>query len=564
MELTSWLFLVGGIVAVAVLFALLKATYKVVPPDKALVITGGKKPTVKIAGGGFVIPIIRRHAYFDMCLITVPASQDEIKTSTGLPILVDWTAQIRASRDPEKLFVAVSSFLERKHETIIKDVGLTLNGAVREVVSSMTAEEVHRDKEAFAEKVRKSVTDEMDGMGFELVSLNIQEVTDNHGYFDNMSAKDKETKRREAENIKAETAQAIREKKADAERIAQEAELKADLAVAEEQRKNALRKADIQKETDTAQADAAIAGELQATERKKDLAIKQGQVEVARQEQFNLAARKEMDVIMTRATAEKEKIEIEANAYSQKERINADARAAVLEKEAMAQANAAKLKAQGEAEAIKQMAIAAAQEIAQRGEAEANVARQKGLADAEAIKARMLAEAEGEEALAQARASNEAVNFKLQALEIEMRAKIEVATAAAKIMADVGSNARFVNFGGNGKGEDAGNVLFDTLSQVPQLLEKLNITNEAVTTDGKTIQQTLHDTIEALVSPLGVLNKEKTVVVKDGAGKALGTQSEPKAGDEKPAEMPAEGKAPEGPKMEAPKAEGQKAVEPKP
>ena len=90
------------------------AIYRVADVDKALIITGGKEPVIKVSGGAFVIPIFRKASYFDLCMLTVPADSDEIKTKTSVPIVVDWTAQIRPNtKDISILKKAIISFKER-------------------------------------------------------------------------------------------------------------------------------------------------------------------------------------------------------------------------------------------------------------------------------------------------------------------------------------------------------------------------------------------------------------------------------------------------------------------
>ena len=130
-----------GIIALIVIavIAFLCCIYRVADVDKALVITGGKEPVIKVSGGGFVIPIFRKASYFDLCMLTVPTDGDEIKTKTSVPIIVDWTAQIRPnSKDTDALKKAIVSFKERGQQGIIDDVKLTLMGSVRSVVASMT------------------------------------------------------------------------------------------------------------------------------------------------------------------------------------------------------------------------------------------------------------------------------------------------------------------------------------------------------------------------------------------------------------------------------------------
>ena len=509
------------VAVVAIVIVFLCSIYKVASIDKALIITGGKEPKIKVSGGSFVIPIFRKAQTFDLCMLTVKADRDEIRTVTSVPIVTDWTAQIRPdTSDMNNLRKAIMSFKERGQDGIIQDVKLTLTGAVRDIVASMTPEAVLRDKAEFAQKVKDTVQDEMSNMGMELVSLNIQDISDNNHYYDNIAALDMEEKRLAAENKKAEIDRDVRTKQAEAEKIASQNELDSELAISEKQRDNNLKMAVFKAETDKANADAAIAGELQSTIRQQEIAEQMGRVEVVRQEQANLAALKKKEVIVTEAQAEKEKSQIHAEAEANIRKIQADAQVQVAEKEATAvkiQAEAAAEKTKKEGQAIadvqKQKGIAEAEVVRQKGLADAEIARQKGLAEAEAEKAKLLARAEGERALADARASNEKVNFEIERMKIEANAKIEIATKTAQIMANLGQNAEFVNIGGGGTAGalgKTGNVLLDTLSGIPELMKVLNAENQAL--NGKGINEEIHDLVDSAVSPAkGLLvNNDKT------------------------------------------------------
>ena len=163
----SVLIKVGVIAAIIIaIIVFLCCIYRVADVDKALVITGGKEPVIKVSGGGFVIPIFRKASYFDLCMLTVSTNRDEIKTKTSVPIIVDWTAQIRPnSNDTAKLKKAIVSFKERGQQGIIDDVKKTLMGSVRSVVAKMTPEEVQGDKEKFKKETIDAVKDEFENMG---------------------------------------------------------------------------------------------------------------------------------------------------------------------------------------------------------------------------------------------------------------------------------------------------------------------------------------------------------------------------------------------------------------
>ena len=529
----------AGLIA---LIIFLCCIYRVADVDKALIITGGKEPIIKVSGGSFVIPIFRKASYFDLCMLTVPADSDEIKTKTSVPIVVDWTAQIRPNtKDMAILKKAIVSFKERGNDGIIDDVKLTLMGAVRGVVATLTPEQVQNDKETFKNEIMKSVSDELDEMGLELVSLNIQDITDNGGYYDDIAAIDREEKRRDAEKVKATANQQIRQQAAESEKAAKHSELASELEIAERAKENDLKKAAFKIETDRAMADADIAGELQKTIRMQEVKEQEGKVEIVRQEQANLAAQKEKEVIVTRALADKEREQIGAEAQANVKQIDADARVAVAERNAKAvkieaDANAEKTKKEAEAIAdktqkeglatakvIKEKGIAEAEVEKQKGLADAEVVKQKGLAEAEAERAKLMAQADGERALAEARASNEKVNFEIEKLKIDANARITIATKTAEIMAEIGKNAEFVNIGGGAQGPGAlgggtGNVLIDTLASVPTLMKSLDAQNMAL--NGRPANDEFRELVSALVGPAkGLLShsENNTTVVNDDA-----------------------------------------------
>ena len=509
----GWLIPVGiVVVAVIAIIIFLCSIYKVADADKALIITGGKEPKIKISGGSLVIPIIRKASFFSLSMLTVKTSGDIIGTKTAIPIIIDWTAQIRPVTDDLKILnKAIRSFKQRGQDGIIEDVKQTIMGAVRAVVANLTPEEVRKDQEAFKQSIRDSISDELRDMGLELVSLNIQDITDDRGYYEDIAAVDREEKRREAEKVKAIADQEIRQQAAESEKIAKQNELDTELQIAEKTKNNNLKKAAFKIETDRANADAEIAGELQRTVRLQEVAEQEGKVEVVKQEQANLAAQKKKEVIRTNAESEKLRAEIKAQEEAQVSVIDAEAKTKVTEQEAKIATINAETKAKvmeqeaiGKANAIKTESEAEANKTKVIGETEADIITKKGVAEAEAIKAKKLAEAEGEKALAEARAGNDKVNFEIEKIKIENEAKIQIATNMATVMAEIGKNAEFVNIGGSGSN---GNVLLDTLKGVPALLKTLNVENEAL--NDKSFNESISEIVGAVAEPLkglGLLN----------------------------------------------------------
>lgn len=257
-------------------------------------------------------------------------------------------------------------------------------------------------------------------------------------------------------------------------------------------------------------------------------------------EQENLAAQKQREVLLTRAESEKQKKRVEAEAEADVKAIEADASIKVAERNA----EAARKEAQGkadvertEAETKVKVAEAEATKIREEGMAQADVAKALAfaeaegkkadlLADAEGIRAKKLAEAEGEKAIADARAANGKVNFEIEKLRIQTEAQIKVSTAMAEVMANIGQNAEFVHIGGDGLQNamgagKTGNILLDTISQIPVLMKSLNVENQAL--NGRSMNEEVKELSESLLSGLnrtknGQSSSEtKTTAVEDNA-----------------------------------------------
>lgn len=553
--------IIGAIVLVIVVLLL---TIKVVSGNEVLVVTGvgatkkvvkkikvmkgGEEveeeqvtyePKIKIAGASVVIPFIQQSRKFDICVRKAAKDGDTMKTMTGVEIVIDWSISYAPNADSnETLQPCIRQFLDKNPAETEDIVMSSVAGGMRAVISTMTPQQVMVGKETLDEAVQKNIAGQMAELGYK-VQIYIQEVRDADGstYYADLAAQDREETRKQAAIITAE-----------AKRAAKQAELEADVAIAERQRDADLKKAEFKAATDRANADAEAAGKLQSTERERELAERQGSVEVTRQQQADLAAQAEQTVRVTKAETEKREKTIQALADAEvaKARAEGEAEAAkktaigdaeVAKARAQGDAEAAKLKANGEAEAmklraeaeatktkvsgsadaevVKMKAAADAEDTRLKGEAKAHITQTQGEAEAEATRARGVAEAEAAKRLSDAQAANERVNFQLEALRIEAEAQIKIASSVAEVMAKIGENATFYDFGGSR--DDKSDLLTGIMSKIPELFAKANLQNQAL--NGEALPDTISKLVESFVSPFGALAEKKTIVTPavDGA-----------------------------------------------
>lgn len=531
---------VPGVIGIVLAIVILLSMIKVASGNEVLVVTGvgatkkvDKKvtvirngheevenqttyePKIKVAGAAVVIPFIQQARRFDICVKKAKKDNDTMKTKTGVEIVIDWSISYAPNADSvATLQPCIRQFLDKNEDETEDIVMSSVAGGMRAVISTMTPQQVMVGKETLDEAVQKNIAGQMAELGYK-VQIYIQEVRDakDSTYYRDLAAEDRERTRQSAATIAAEANQNIRQKQALAEQAARQSELDSEVAVAERARDADLKKAAFKAEVDQAQADASIAGEMRTTERKRELTEKEGAVEVMRQEQSKLAAEAEQTVKVTQAETAKKESVIRAEADAEQRKIEATAAAAVKETQAAGEANAAKveaagaaeaakLKATGEAEAVRLNATAEAEKIRLTGEAEAAATRAKGEADAASIEAKGKAEAEAARALSDAQAANDRVNFEIAKLEIQRDVQVQVATSIATVMAHIGENAKFYDFGGSSGGAgDSSDLLTRVMSNIPQLFAKANLKNEAL--NGEQLPETIRTLIESAVGPLG-------------------------------------------------------------
>lgn len=486
----SAIWLVILVVALLVVGVYIKTRYKVPSAGEALVITGGKKGMRVLPGGGGFVSPLRKHQFFPLKVMTVQSENKETQTITLVPVVVQWTAQLRADTETEGALVkAVTGFADHAVADIMTALRQTLDGEVRAVVAKLTPEQVVQDKDTFSGTVKEGVVQRMTELGFQLVSLNIAEVDDKNNYYKNAAAKDREERRQEAETLTAQANQSVAVAQAQSDEIAQSAVLERDLKVAEKTREVTLRKAEIQVETDVAQANAEIAGQLQRTVRSQELAAREGEVAVVREQQNRAAAAARREVEITEAETSKQRDVITAESMARQTEIEAQAAANVAKATAEGQANADAARARGEAQAeiaraegkasaISKTTEARTDEIRRTGLAAAEVAQAQGEAEAAATLARGKAEAEAQRLMADALAANEGANLRVTLAKIERDTTVTVYTTVGQAMANIGEKATFIDMGGSSNGED--DLFSKVLGKMPELFKRLDVKNGAL------------------------------------------------------------------------------------
>lgn len=414
LDMNKLLPIIIAVVGIVIILAVILSMWKKVPQDRAAVVTGLRKRIIT-GGGGIVVPVFERVDYISLGNLQIDVSTDESMSSQGVPIAVIGTAVIKVKNEQKSIFNAIEQFTgnnARDIENSIRDTATNvLEGKLREIVSTMTVEEIYRDRETFSAKVQEVVGTELGEMGLEVKVFTIKDINDSNGYIQALGVKQIAEKKKDAEIAKAEANRETQIETSKARRAGEQARLQAETEISEAAKMKAVQEASYMQEQQAAKAKAdaaydiqrnitekdvvaaAMDVELMKQERQKDIETAQVQIEIAK-EQKNIelaekqAERKKQSLraeVVEPALADKEKQQTVADAQKYRKIAEAEAEAEAKKKFAEAEAQAQKIKAEADAAAIKATGQAEADVISQKGQAEADAIRAKGIAEAEAM-----------------------------------------------------------------------------------------------------------------------------------------------------------------------------------
>jgi len=381
------IYVIIGVLLIAILVFIIANGYVKAPPDKAYIISGLKKnPKILIGRAGIKFPFLERKDALVLKQISI-----DIKTNGYVPTLdfigvdIDAVAKVRLKTDPDGIKIAMKNFLNMSELAIAEALTDSLQGNMREIIGTVKLKELNTDRKKFGDEVQEKAQTDMNALGVEIISCNIQKIEDEKGLIvalgqDNMSQIQKD-----ASIAKAQAERDVAIAEAEAKRMANEAQVAAETEIASRRNELRIKEAELKRASDARQAEADAAYAIQQQEQRKTIEITTANANIARQEREIELKRKEVEVTEQTLEAEiKKRAEAEKFARQQK------AEAELFERQRKAEAE--KFEKEKEAEARKIQAeadlYAKTQEAAgirAVGEAEAKAIEAKGIAEAEAL-----------------------------------------------------------------------------------------------------------------------------------------------------------------------------------
>ena len=373
------------IIPIVAILALVAAGYVKAPPDTAYIISGFRKPRILIGKAGIRIPFLERMDKLSLKMFSVDVkTTDYVPNAEYINVKVDATVKIRISQDPEMMALASKFFLNEKETMIISRVQDTLEGNMREIVGQMRLEEMVTDRKAFSDRVQENAIPDLEKMGLEMISFNVQSFADQNNVIEDLGIDNISQIKKGAAVAKAQADRDIAIAQAQASKEANDAKVQADMEIAEKQNALAIRQAELKQQSDVKKAEADAAYSIQEQEQRKTIEVTSANANIAKAEREAELKAREVEVKKQTLDAE-----IRAKADAERYRQEQEAQAQLFKRQKDAEAR----RFEQEQEAAAEMKIAEAKRFAREQEAEGIAA--VGRAEAEAIRAKALAEAEG-------------------------------------------------------------------------------------------------------------------------------------------------------------------------
>ena len=477
---------VGAAALVMLSFVILVVKrYKRCPSNRVLVIfgkvTAGHPSRCLHGGGAFVWPLIQDYAFLSLDPMQIEIPLRGALSAENIRVNVPSVFTVAIGTEAAVMQTAAIRLLGLNVRDIMKQSEDIILGQLRQVIASMTIEDINRNRDKFLDSVQNSLTPELEKIGLVLINVNITDITDESGYIEAMGRKAASEAIQSAEIDVAKQQMRGSIGVADAKReqdvMVASAEKVREIGTKEAEREKLVRLAELAKETGIGKNRNELEQQTAIKDQERQMRIQVAEAEAAAVTGENLARAKGVDAEATLKVRQ-------ADAFQLAETRRREAEAKVREAQYLAEARAAdamatKIESEQRAE-LEATAKAQKAKLIVDAEAQAEQIRLRAVAEAGALFAKLEAQARGEYEILAKKAEGlqrlvEGCGGAQQAFQLLMLEHLpHMAETAAKAISNVKFDKVVVWDGGgtNGKNATAG-FLHGLAGSLPPVMQMM-------------------------------------------------------------------------------------------
>ena len=264
----------------------------------AYIISGLRKhPKVLIGKAGIKIPFLERVDKLIVRQISIDIkSEGYIPTQDFIGVDVDAVAKVRVMTDPEGIQLAMKNFLNMTEDDFNRAIVDSLQGNMREIIGTITLKEICNDRKKFGDEVQSKAQTDMNALGIQIISCNIQRVTDENSLINSLGQDNMSKIQKDAAIAKAEAERDIAIAQAQAAKASNDAQVEADMHIAQKQNDLAIKQSELKVQEDTKRAEADAAYTIQQQEQQRSIETATVNAQIAKTEREAELKSKEVEV----------------------------------------------------------------------------------------------------------------------------------------------------------------------------------------------------------------------------------------------------------------------------
>src|SRR6476659_6864466 len=229
MSVQFWVIVGLMVLAIALLGSFLASLYRKAGPHEALIVYGFRGTRIVKGHGTVIFPMIESFHLLSLELMSFDvAPTQDLYTKQGVAVTVEAVAQIKVKSDMQSIETAAEQFLTKSPDQRESLIRLVMEGHLRGIIGQLTVEQIVKEPEMVAERMRGTCADDMNKMGLEVVSFTLKEVRDKNEYIVHMGRPDIVRIKRDADVAAAEAERDTAIKRANAQRESAIAKAQAD------------------------------------------------------------------------------------------------------------------------------------------------------------------------------------------------------------------------------------------------------------------------------------------------------------------------------------------------
>src|SRR4051794_59316 len=165
-----------ALMALTIIFlsSIMATLYRKAGPHEALVVYGFRGTRVIKGHGTVIFPMIEASRLLSLELMSFDvAPMQDLYTKQGVAVTVEAVAQIKVQSDPVSIQTASEQFLTKPPEQREGLIRLVMEGHLRGIIGQLTVEEIVKQPEMVADRMRSTCAGDMSKMGLEVISFTI-------------------------------------------------------------------------------------------------------------------------------------------------------------------------------------------------------------------------------------------------------------------------------------------------------------------------------------------------------------------------------------------------------